>query len=275
MNYYDVLEVSPNASKEVIRAAYKSLIQRYHPDRNPDDSAIAERASLVVQAYEVLSDADKRSAYDRTLQEATAGAPGPAANRNRPAPRASTGRGSDRGNRHFWPLVLLILAIGASGWLATSLLKKKLAPEKAAADGNGTSAAARAKALAAREIPRFVTGFSVILNDREGLAENAERTLAIAVIGVRVGTPDTENAIRHLHNTKEPIQAKLQEKLANARYGELIKVDADQYLARLILDTIGEVAGTGPSIPPLPPASESPDRYGVVEVLLPQSFSVR
>ena len=68
MNYYEILEVSPAASPEVIRAAYKSLMQRYHPDRNPDDASAAVRATRVVQAYEVLSDAERRAAYDRELQ---------------------------------------------------------------------------------------------------------------------------------------------------------------------------------------------------------------
>ena len=54
MNYYEILEVSRNASKEVVKAAYKSLMQRYHPDKNPGDTAIAERAAMVVQAYEVI-----------------------------------------------------------------------------------------------------------------------------------------------------------------------------------------------------------------------------
>ena len=69
MNYYEILEVSQNASKEVIKAAYKSLIQRYHPDKNPDNVQIAERASLVVQAFEVLSNVDKRAVYDLQLKE--------------------------------------------------------------------------------------------------------------------------------------------------------------------------------------------------------------
>ena len=68
MNYYELLEVSQTASKEVIRAAYKSLMQRYHPDKNPNSPEIAKRAALLVQAYEVLSDAEKRSTYDLQIK---------------------------------------------------------------------------------------------------------------------------------------------------------------------------------------------------------------
>jgi curved DNA-binding protein CbpA len=55
-NHYDTLEVHPRASQEVIRAAYRSLMQRYHPDRNPGDVAAAARAASIAQAYDVLSD---------------------------------------------------------------------------------------------------------------------------------------------------------------------------------------------------------------------------
>ena len=68
-SHYDILEVSHTASPEVIRAAYRSLMQRYHPDKNPGDKQAAERAVLVAQAYETLSDAERRAAYDQSLNE--------------------------------------------------------------------------------------------------------------------------------------------------------------------------------------------------------------
>ena len=67
MNYYEILEVSPLASREVLRAAYKSLMQRHHPDRRPHDADTAHRAALIAQAYAVLSDGHKRAAYDALL----------------------------------------------------------------------------------------------------------------------------------------------------------------------------------------------------------------
>jgi len=69
MTHYDTLEVSSKASQETIRAAYKSLMQRYHPDRNPNDAAVAELAMKITNAYNILSDPDLRSAYDRDLAQ--------------------------------------------------------------------------------------------------------------------------------------------------------------------------------------------------------------
>lgn len=66
LTHYDVLEVSPLASAPTIRAAYKSLMQRYHPDRaaSTDTKSQAQRINA---AYEVLSDAQRRRRYDAEL----------------------------------------------------------------------------------------------------------------------------------------------------------------------------------------------------------------
>jgi curved DNA-binding protein CbpA len=64
---YDDLEVSSKASFGTIRAAYKALIQRYHPDKNPSNREAALRTQRLNNAYEILSDADKRAAYDAQL----------------------------------------------------------------------------------------------------------------------------------------------------------------------------------------------------------------
>ncbi len=63
-DYYDVLGVSRDASSEDIKKAFRRLAFQYHPDRNRDDGA-SEKFKEINEAYEVLSDADKRSAYDR------------------------------------------------------------------------------------------------------------------------------------------------------------------------------------------------------------------
>ncbi len=64
---YDILEVSRTASPEVIRAAYKSLVQRFHPDKNPDNPNAEDLLKLINNAYDTLSDASKRAAYDVML----------------------------------------------------------------------------------------------------------------------------------------------------------------------------------------------------------------
>lgn len=68
MTYYEILEVQPTASPEVIRMAYKALIRKYHPDVYSGDAAIAnEMTKLINEAYEVLSDPQKKEMYDRFL----------------------------------------------------------------------------------------------------------------------------------------------------------------------------------------------------------------
>jgi molecular chaperone DnaJ len=64
-DYYDILGVSRDASASDIKAAYRRLAVQHHPDRNPDDPDAAEKFKQASEAYAVLSDADKRSRYDR------------------------------------------------------------------------------------------------------------------------------------------------------------------------------------------------------------------
>jgi DnaJ-class molecular chaperone len=62
--HYDNLKVARNAPPEVIRAAYKTLSQKFHPDRNPDKPNATRTFQLISLAYEVLSDPVKRRAHD-------------------------------------------------------------------------------------------------------------------------------------------------------------------------------------------------------------------
>lgn len=64
-DYYETLGVARNASEDEIKKAYRRLAMKYHPDRNPDDKTAEEKFKEAKEAYEVLSDARKRSAYDQ------------------------------------------------------------------------------------------------------------------------------------------------------------------------------------------------------------------
>ena len=64
-DYYEVLGVERSAGVEEIKKSYRKLAMQYHPDRNPDDKAAEEKFKEATEAYEVLSDTDKRARYDR------------------------------------------------------------------------------------------------------------------------------------------------------------------------------------------------------------------
>lgn len=64
-DYYEVLGVARNAEEAEIKKAYRKLALKYHPDKNPDDTAAEEKFKEAAEAYEVLSDAQKRAQYDR------------------------------------------------------------------------------------------------------------------------------------------------------------------------------------------------------------------
>ncbi len=64
-DFYQVLGVPRNATEDAIKKAYRRLAMKYHPDRNPDDKEAEERFKEAKEAYEILTDAQKRAAYDQ------------------------------------------------------------------------------------------------------------------------------------------------------------------------------------------------------------------
>jgi molecular chaperone DnaJ len=75
-DYYEVLGVAKNANADEIKKAYRKVAMQYHPDRNPGDKAAEEKFKEAAEAYEVLSDVDKRAQYDRFGHAGVRGAGG-------------------------------------------------------------------------------------------------------------------------------------------------------------------------------------------------------
>jgi molecular chaperone DnaJ len=64
-DFYEILGVSKSASADEIKKAYRKVAMQFHPDRNPGDKAAEEKFKEAAEAYEILSDADKKAKYDR------------------------------------------------------------------------------------------------------------------------------------------------------------------------------------------------------------------
>lgn len=69
-SYYEILEVSQNASPEVIEKAYKALVKKYHPDLQPNEKKqeAENKIKIINEAYEILSDKEKKEKYDEQLK---------------------------------------------------------------------------------------------------------------------------------------------------------------------------------------------------------------
>src|SRR5437016_8107495 len=64
-DFYEILGVAKNASDDEIKKSYRKLAMKYHPDRNPDSKGAEDKFKEAKEAYEMLSDTQKREAYDR------------------------------------------------------------------------------------------------------------------------------------------------------------------------------------------------------------------
>lgn len=106
--YYEILGVSKNAEKEVITAAYKAMIKKYHPDVNKSGSADREAVEINT-AYEILSDPARRLDYDSRQENARVYE---VRDQATPIPDASDSYAESRLNNTFWNCMKYIPAIG-------------------------------------------------------------------------------------------------------------------------------------------------------------------
>lgn len=289
MNHYDVLEVSPKASAEVIRAAYKSLMQRHHPDKRPDTSAADEHASRIAQAYEVLGNPDKRLAYDQEIRLHPLTGGGTPGTEPRAAVRAAA-RPSPRRPKsalRSWYPWLLIVCITGAGAMIHGLSKGKSAPgpelpptqpseraQTASTLPAGTNERVAAR-VQAQIIPAFVTQLTIGLTSSGVTTNGAGHVLLIPEVGLRVGTSDPARWAQKIEAKRELLIRQLLDRLGEASYEELVKADGDLYLKRLIESAVAEGVGYDRSAP-LPASPDAgPALPPLLEALLPLSFTVR
>jgi curved DNA-binding protein len=97
-DYYSILDITKNSSAEDIKKSYRRLARKYHPDMNPGDKAAENRFKEVTEAYEVLSDTDKRRKYDQFGKYWKQPAPTPG---RTPSPGAYRPTGADMGGYDF------------------------------------------------------------------------------------------------------------------------------------------------------------------------------
>ena len=287
MNYYEILEIHPKASKEVVKAAYKSLMQRYHPDKNPDNAEAARHAALIAQAYGIISDENQRSIYDLQLKEqaekvySRAPANDPVQSLRR---TPKTRQAVEKNNA--WYAWLLISVILLSGFLILFLAKEnppQPLPHLHAQAESGAPALKQnpadlerphlpAPEPAAKTIQLSSSVMTVSLKD----AEQREHVLSIPLLLVKVGAYDSEKFIRDIERRKDAISRQLADQLAYASYEELSSKDeGEKYLKKTILDALGSITETN-RFEDYPPAGlESPSHYGAVDILLPQFFSLQ
>jgi hypothetical protein len=121
---YEILQVSPRAEPEVIEAAYKQLALKYHPDRNHEPSA-RQKMSLLNEAYAVLSDPERRRAYDAGRSQALARPPQPPSGESRKVkPRPAVERFFRFALVVAGLVVLLVTLWAGMVWLLTKLVAK-------------------------------------------------------------------------------------------------------------------------------------------------------
>lgn len=119
--HYDNLKVTRNAPPEVIRAAYKTLCQKFHPDRNPGNENAKKTFLIIRSAYETLSDPEKRKLHDAWISSVEALANEEPVSQFVPKPekaRASTSQGALLRRKKllwqygFWALIAVLIFIG-------------------------------------------------------------------------------------------------------------------------------------------------------------------
>lgn len=305
--YYDILEVSPNASHAVIKAAYKSLMQRYHPDKNSGDPAMGKLTILISQAFDVLSDPEKRKAYDLGLAQhelnnstftdrvprRESGVVTTQQAKQQSPSQEVLSRPLDRTTESV-PIVWLVISV-AFIWavlvmatpksqtnseaqhqpLSEKVEAEELARLGALAKVNAETEKNEAVSKVARTIPQLAKGITVSMPpSKDGFNHCSEYAICthyikIPVFGVVVRKNDSEKIIQHIWKNRALILEGVETELGKHLYTNLTQVNGEERLKKIILDQINEVVGTDNYS-----LYDVSEHRGIEEILLPESFSV-
>ncbi len=279
MNHYEILEVSAKASPAVIKAAYKSLMQRYHPDKNHNDSASAQRTTQLVQAYEVLSDDGRRAAYDLLLNAASANYSAPLHDARSMLHRQShVAQPKSHPTAKSYGLIWLII-IGttvvatwfllrpASGSTSGAVSGKRVVGvENSANPRTNTSSVDATNNQAPIASATVLQGLEVTLIDAENLPAGSTKVLKIPLLRLGSNTPDGKKLIWYADDHKELLRQSIEIKLMRAKSAQLIEADGAKYVQELVLQAISEMATVH--------RPEMADQAYKIELELPNSFTV-
>jgi curved DNA-binding protein CbpA len=295
VTHYDTLEISPKASADVVRAAYRSLIQRFHPDRNAGDDAAAERAVAITRAYEVLSNAASRGAYDEQLRAAAEGPMrGPASRSadrgpSRPSRRVHAG---DRRVSWHWTALAAVVVAGAL-WLGTHEKDAgvELASIRQAFDAADAPEARRRQLYArkeallqqdpalrlegAAEYARQRAARTVDLLDAPLVLKSDKHEITIARLRVVLGTFDAPSLRARIERQRQQLARELAQRIAVDARVELIPTGGEAFLRAVLAGVLNNLLDTLPKEDYPSTYFESPGRHGVVDVILPESFIVQ
>ena len=308
MNAYAVLQVSPQADAEIIRAAYRNLMQRYHPDRNPGDLQAAEMAVRVSQAYEILSNPEKKAAYDAQLLREQA-AHSPQADRLAAIRAAQRGKGNaltQVKSRTPWVLMgIALLLCVCIIWLfirnspptvfgskpteqlseirqqmgqatTTEAQRRQLFARKQQLIQNHSElaredSAARVDELAERSFALLTAPITLQLEPTAG-TELMNLRIALPEITLLLGSFDTANMKDRLIKHRARIVSDLVQSFSKQPLAFSNNANAENVVRALIRKSV--MSSLEIRIDEEFPSTyfESPGRYGVTDVILPQGY---
>ena len=300
MTHYDRLEISTKASPEVVRAAYRSLIQRFHPDRRPGDAAAAQCAAEITVAYEVLSDPQRRAAYDRDLAASAAQTPSTASAGGAGLAHRRAGALSPSTTSQALPIaigglgaLLTVAVIGGAIWLAipkqvdrqgtdssrpaiaASGSPQTPAQEPGAQAQASVQQAAPPQAGARTDATADLDGRSVELVDAPMVLRLRDAEITIPRLRLVLGAVDAASLRTHIGRHRDSLLTELTRSAADADVAAFRGPAGEAFLRELLQGALTRSLGLRPGEALASMPADSPARYGVIDMLLPQAFSVR